>query len=58
MDKIYLPFYKNLMITDRNNYNNIINQLLLWDIEVIAPCHGDIIRGKQKCQEVLINHFL
>lgn len=57
MDKIYLPFYKNIMIKDKDKYNQIVNKLLSWDIEVICPCHGDVIRGKQKCIEVLQNHF-
>jgi hypothetical protein len=58
MDKIYLPFYKKLMINDRKYYDEIIRVVLEeWDIDTLIPCHGDIIRGKEKIQQVLSSHF-
>jgi len=61
MDKVYLPFYKNIMVGRfghrRERYNKIIDEMLSWDVEVIAPCHGDLIRGKELCSKVLAEHF-
>ena len=62
MDKIYLQFYKNFMVgrsgERREKYNKIVNKVLSWDIDVIAPCHGDVIRGEKTCRHVLKTHFL
>lgn len=67
MDNIYLPFYKRVMVggkgrslskSRRLNYEKAVNKILNWDIETIIPCHGDIIRGKDLCNNVLRKHFL
>ena len=61
MDRIYLPFYKNFMIRKAKKsgaYDRIMEKLFDWEIEIIAPCHGDIIRGKELCRQVLRKHFL
>jgi hypothetical protein len=64
MDKVYLPFYKSLMVGKtgprRQRLESIVNTVLLkeWDIENIVPCHGDVIRGPELCQRVLREHFL
>jgi len=61
MDKVYLPFYKNFMVgregERRERYERAVAQVLEWEPEVIAPCHGDVIRGKDLCREVLREHF-
>eukprot|EP00980_Cylindrotheca_fusiformis_P004598 scaffold982_cov139-Cylindrotheca_fusiformis.AAC.11 len=58
MDKVYLPFYKNLMVKEKSKYGEIYKMLLdEWDIETIVPAHGDIIRGSKLVQEVLEDHF-
>mmetsp|Transcript_47000 Transcript_47000/g.69622 ORF Transcript_47000/g.69622 Transcript_47000/m.69622 type:complete len:373 (+) Transcript_47000:57-1175(+) len=59
MDKIYLPFYKKFMINDRKYYDEAVKVVLEeWDVETLIPCHGDIIRGKEKIEQVLAKHFL
>ena len=46
------------MINDRKYYDEIIRVVLEeWDIDTLIPCHGDIIRGKEKIQQVLSSHF-
>lgn len=61
MDKVYLPFYKRVMVgrsgERRDRYNAAVAQLLAWEPEYIVPCHGDVIKGKQLCQKVLNLHF-
>jgi hypothetical protein len=61
MDKVYLPFYKRVMVgrrgERRDRYNAAVAQLLAWEPEVIVPCHGDVVRGQRLCQKVLAKHF-
>jgi len=58
MDKIYLSFYKKLMINDKKYYGEV-NKVVFdeWEIQTLIPCHGDIIRGKEKIRDVLARHF-
>ena len=63
MDRIFLPFYKKLMVGSkgsdrRNKYEIAVNKILAWEPEIIVPCHGDVIRGKELCKNVLTKHFL
>mmetsp|Transcript_22257 Transcript_22257/g.31820 ORF Transcript_22257/g.31820 Transcript_22257/m.31820 type:complete len:561 (+) Transcript_22257:193-1875(+) len=62
MDKIFYPFYMNLMV--KNDKRQIFNEIARfitcgdnWEVETIIPAHGDIIRGKKVCREVLQKHF-
>ena len=64
MDKIYRPFYLNLMIriSKREEFNRIASYMTgsdnsEWDIETIIPAHGDIVRGKMFSKRVLSDHF-
>ena len=58
MDRIYLPFFKNLMVNDRSRYDEIVSVILgVWDIDTIIPAHGDIIRGKELIRSVLSKHL-
>ena len=58
MDALYLPFYKNFMTLGlRTEFIAATEQVLSWDIEMIVPCHGDIIYGKDLCARVLDYHF-
>mmetsp|Transcript_2386 Transcript_2386/g.3626 ORF Transcript_2386/g.3626 Transcript_2386/m.3626 type:complete len:452 (+) Transcript_2386:377-1732(+) len=62
MDKIFYPFYMNLMVkSDKRQIFNEIARFITcgddWEVETIIPAHGDIIRGKQVCREVLQKHF-
>jgi hypothetical protein len=58
MDKIFAPFYNNLMVTDSQEYRDICRHVLdEWQVETIIPAHGDIIRGKQLCRSVLTKFF-
>jgi hypothetical protein len=46
------------MVRGKSNYNEISKVLLDdWDIETVIPAHGDIIRGKELVQEVLVGHL-
>lgn len=60
MDRVYWPFYKRFMVgsTRRPRYLRAVEKLLEWSVEVVAPCHGDVIKGRQLCAHVLQNHFL
>lgn len=59
MDKVYLPFYKNFMIKNRDKYDEIANVILnKWEIETLIPAHGDIIRGSDLINKVLRDHLL
>jgi hypothetical protein len=58
MDKIYLPFYKRLMINDKQRYEDVVTMIVdEWETETSIPCHGDVIRGREKIREVLTRHF-
>lgn len=58
MDKIYLPFYNNLMINDKQYYEEVVKVVLdEWETHTLIPCHGDIIRGKQTIRSELARHF-
>lgn len=58
MDKIYLPFYKKLMIKNRNYYDEVVKIVLdEWEVHTLIPCHGDIIRGNAVIREELARHF-
>lgn len=61
MDKLYLPFYKRLMVGKggerRRKYEEAVATVLRWQPEVIVPCHGDVVRGKRLCSQVLTEHF-
>ena len=62
MDRIYLPFYKNLMVgrkgPRRERYNQLVEKLLGIGIELIVPCHGDVVRGADLCADVLRKSLL
>jgi Domain of unknown function (DUF4336) len=59
MDQIYLPFYKKFMIRKyQEKYLLAVNKILSWDVQQIAPCHGDLIKGKGICTDALKRHFL
>lgn len=32
------------MVTDKKRFEAKVNEILGWGIEVIVPCHGDIVR--------------
>ena len=61
MDMVYWPFYQRFMVgrsgERRQRYDASVVKVLSWDIEVICPCHGDIIKGKDTCMSVLKAHF-
>jgi Domain of unknown function (DUF4336) len=58
MDKVYYPFYTNLMVTDKAEYQAIANHIVnVWDVETIIPAHGDILRGKDFIRSVLMRYF-
>ena len=42
----------------RIRYEIAVNRILAWEIEIIVPCHGDVIRGEELCRNVLTKHFL
>jgi len=58
MDKVYLPFYKRLMINDMQRYEDVVAIMIdEWETHTLIPCHGDLIRGREKIREVLSTHF-
>ena len=58
MDKVYGPFFRNFMISNPTAYQDIVHHILnVWDVEMVIPAHGDILRGKEFIQGVLKKHF-
>ena len=58
MDKVYRPFYLNVMTLGRKEqFAACREKIFSFDTEIIVPCHGDIIRGKDLCKRVLMEHF-
>lgn len=64
MDKLFKPFYMNLMVTNESKDEfRIITAFLSGigpsslDIEILIPAHGDIVRGAKLIRAVLKNHF-
>lgn len=58
MNRIYLPFYKHLMTRRyRERYNDVVARIMAWDVHTIAPCHGDVISGRNLCKSILQRHF-
>lgn len=58
MDQIYGPFYNTFMVTDPAEYRAIANHIVNeWDVEMLIPAHGDILRGKEFIRDVLTKHF-
>jgi len=62
MDKVYLPFYKALMVGSggprRERFGELVRRVLDWEVEAVVPCHGDVVRGRELCRRVLTEHFL
>ena len=58
MDKIYLPFYKRFMVNDKERFEELVALMIdEWDVHILVPCHGDILRGKETIRRELIKHF-
>lgn len=64
MDKLFRPFYLGLMIKSdcKDQFRRIASYISGvdengWDVETVIPAHGDIIRGKTFCREILKSHF-
>ncbi|GKZ00318.1 hypothetical protein MPSEU_000984700 [Mayamaea pseudoterrestris] len=58
MDKVYLPFFDNFMVQDKTAYRKIVKHMLdVWDIEMIVPAHGDVIRGKDLVRKALTKFY-
>ncbi len=59
MDRIYLPFYKRVMVGSRRDvFVKRVETLLAWEPEIIIPCHGDVVLGRDLCRDVLERHLL
>ena len=58
MDKVYAPFFDNFMVTDADQYRQIAHHICnVWDVELLIPAHGDLLRGKDFIRSVLTKHF-
>lgn len=58
MDQVYKPFYKSLMVQDKSEYRAIVDHILnVWDVEMVIPAHGDILRGKDFIRKVFTDFF-
>ena len=58
MDAIYKPFFDQFMVTDRQVYRDIADHIVnVWDVEMVIPAHGDIVRGKEVIADILRKHF-
>ena len=62
MDKVYLPFFDNFMVTDPSRYQRILQHMMDdkkggWEIDMVVPAHGDILRGKELVRQALTEFF-
>ena len=65
MDKLFYPFYMKFMVKNdrRDDFEEIARFTTCgrsdfgWEVETIIPCHGDIVRGRGLCRNVLETHF-
>lgn len=61
MDRVYLPFYRRLMVGGgerRRRYESLVRTILdEWRPAAILPCHGDVVLGEALCRSVLTSHF-
>jgi len=60
MDKVFRPFYMNLMVQSdkRPKFNEICEFLVEgWEIETVIPAHGDIVRGKDLISTIFTDFF-
>lgn len=58
MDKVYGPFFRNFMVQRPDAYRDTVQHILnQWDVELIIPAHGDLLRGKDFIRTVLTEHF-
>ena len=64
MDKLFRPFYLNLMVKNdkKVEFNKIASFAsglgeFAWDVETVIPAHGDIVRGSALTKSVLKKHF-
>ncbi|BDA49772.1 hypothetical protein COCOBI_14-3920 [Coccomyxa sp. Obi] len=56
MDRVYLPFYRRFMISDKGEYDEATRRIFKeWNFEAILPCHGDFVPSNGK--EVLRKHL-
>jgi hypothetical protein len=54
MDKVYLPFFDNCMVQDKDEYQAIVRHIVdVWDVETVIPAHGDVLRGKELVRKYL-----
>jgi hypothetical protein len=54
MDRVYLPFYRNFMVRDREAYDGALRKMEKWGIVKIVPCHGLLVTSRAK--EALLSH--
>lgn len=44
-NKVYLPFFKRFMVTDKAAFASKVDKILGWGVETIVPCHGHVVRS-------------
>ena len=46
------------MINDKKRYEDLVTVIVdEWETHTLIPCHGDVIRGKEKIRQELGRHF-
>ncbi|CAB9501040.1 Conserved hypothetical protein [Seminavis robusta] len=54
MNRLYLPIYKNVMVTSKDKFQDIIDFIVRkWKATTLIPAHGDLVRGQEVIQQVL-----
>jgi hypothetical protein len=43
MDEVYLPFYRNVMVTDEARFETVKAEVLSWEWDAMVPCHGVLL---------------
>jgi len=58
MDKLFRPFYMNLMVNEKDKFQQIVRHVTeQWEPETLIPAHGDIVRGRTLIKDTLRRHF-
>ena len=48
MDKVYVPVYHKLMLTNKAAFERAIAKVESWDFDTVVPCHGRVVRDSAK----------
>jgi flavorubredoxin len=48
MDKLYIPIYQRIMVTNQSALDCTMNKIESWEFDTIVPCHGKVVTDSAK----------